>query len=66
VGIVHCFAHGVVFAMDRRPLFGDHPGRQPQPKAEEMARNRVQIQCPMSLVAVQKDGHGSYRDVREH
>ncbi len=36
VRVVGGFALGVVLAVDRCPLLGDHAGGQPQPEAEEM------------------------------
>jgi hypothetical protein len=56
-------ALGVVLAVDGRPLPGDHAGRQPQPEAEEVAGDRVKVQRPMRLVAVQEDGDAGDGDV---
>jgi len=60
------FALGVVLAVDRRPLPGHHAGGQPQPEAEKVAGNRVQIERPMGLVTVQEDRHRGDRDVGEN
>ena len=60
------FALGVVFAVDRHPLFGHLAGTEPEPEAEEMRRQRVQIHRTMRLMAVQIDGHTGDGDVRRH
>ncbi|MCY1231748.1 hypothetical protein D9M72_442080 [compost metagenome] len=66
VRIVLGLALGVVLAMDRGPLPGDHAGGQPQPEAEEMLGDRVQVQRPVRHAAVQEDGDASDGDVRHH
>jgi hypothetical protein len=48
------FTLGVVLAVNRRPLLGDHAGRHPQPEAEEMTRKRMQFQGAVRLVTMQK------------
>ncbi len=55
MGIVCTFALRVVLAVNRYPLLGLHARGQPQPEAEEMTDQRVQIQRPMGLVAMKKD-----------
>ena len=40
---------GVVLAMDRGPFLGDHAGGQPQPEAEEVADQRVQVEAAVRL-----------------
>ena len=65
MGIVRGFALGVVLAVDRDPLLGDHAGGQPQPEAEEVAHPGVQVQRPMGLSAVQKNGDGNDGNVSQ-
>jgi hypothetical protein len=65
VRVFSLLALGVVLAVNSRPLFGHLPSGHPQPKTEEMRCNGVQIQGPVSLVAVQKDGNAGNGDVRE-
>ena len=68
VGAVRIFsllAFGVVLAVNRRPLFGDLACCQPQPEAEKMRSNRVQVQRPMGLMAVQENSHADHGDVRD-
>ncbi|MCY1366425.1 hypothetical protein D9M69_533200 [compost metagenome] len=55
VRVFRGFAPGVVLAMDRHPLPGHHPGGQPQPEAQEMAGDGMQIEGAMGLVAVQEN-----------
>ncbi|MNL31195.1 hypothetical protein D3C87_1529710 [compost metagenome] len=64
--IVLGLALGVVLAVDGGPFLGHHARRQPQPEAEEVLRNRVQIQRPVRHAAVQENGHAGDRDVRHH
>jgi hypothetical protein len=66
VRITFVFAFGVVLAVDGRPLLGDHAGGHPEPEAEEVRRDRVQVQRPVCGMAVQVDGDAGDRDVREH
>ena len=66
VGAVRVFcllALGVVLAMNRGPFFGDLAGGQPQPKAEKMRRQRVEIKRAVRLVSMQKYGDTDHRDV---
>ena len=49
--------------MNRGPLFSNHAGGEPEPKAEEMRNNRMQIQGPVSLATMQVDGDRRDRDV---
>ena len=56
-------ALGVVLAVDRGPFLRDHAGRHPQPEAEEVAGDRMQVQRAMRLAAMQEDGNGRNRDV---
>jgi hypothetical protein len=65
VRIFNLLALGVVLSVNGRPLFGYLTGGHPQPKTEEMRGNRVQIQSPVGLVAVQKNGDAGNGDVRE-
>jgi hypothetical protein len=63
VRIIRLLALGVVFAVNGCPLFGDLTRGQPQPEAEKMRCNRVQVQRPVSLMAVQKHRHADHGDV---
>jgi hypothetical protein len=65
MGIIGGFAFSMVLAVHGRPLFGDHAGRKPEPKAEKMGCNWMQIEGTVRLAAVQKNGDASNRDVRE-
>ena len=65
VWIVRGFAFCMVLAVDRSPFLGDRAGGEPQPEAEEMAGDRMQLQRAMCLVAVQKNGHRCNGDVGE-
>ena len=57
VRIFRRFDLGVMLAMNSRPLLGSHAGGQPQPEAEEVRGQGMQIERPMRLVPVQEDGH---------
>ena len=52
VRIVGLLALGVVLAVDRCPLLSDLASGQPQPKAEKMCGNRMQVQRAMRLMPV--------------
>ena len=65
VRIVGRLDEGMVFAMDRDPLLGDHSGGQPEPEAEEMADDGMQLQAAVRLGSMQEDRHCSNRDVRQ-
>ena len=54
----------MVLAMDRDPFLRHHSGRQPEPEAEEVRGDRMQLERPVGLSAVQEDRHGGDRDVR--
>ena len=58
------FALGVVLAVNRRPLLGHHAGCQPQPEAEKVTWDGVQIKRTVRLAAMQINRHASDRDVR--
>ena len=71
VRVFRSFAFGVVLAVDRGPLLGHHSGRHPQPQAEEVTRERMQIERAVRLAAVQEhrdadDGHVSEAQGREN
>ena len=65
VRVLGGLAPGVVLAMDRHPVARRHPRGDPQPKAEEVTGDRMQVQRPVRLRAVQEDGDGGDGDVRE-
>jgi len=65
VRVVHGLALGVVLAMDRRPLLRDHAGGEPQPEAEEVADDRVQVERTVRLAPVEIDRDGGDRDLDE-
>src|SRR6516165_10735435 len=55
----------VMLAMHRDPLARDHARREPEPEAEEVARDRMEIESAMRLMAMQEDRHARDRHVRE-
>jgi hypothetical protein len=57
-------ALGMVLAVHRDKLFGEHSGADPKPKAEKVRRNRPQIERTMRLGPVQEDRDRRDRDVR--
>jgi len=63
VRVLGGFTLGVMFAMDRGPFLGHHARGEPQPETEEMADQRVQIECTVRLVAVQVDRDAGDRDM---
>jgi len=63
MGVFRGFAVGVVLAVDRRPFLGDHAGGEPQPEAEEVAGDGMQLQRAVRLVPVQEDRYCGDRDV---
>ena len=65
VRIVGRFYLGVMLAMDRYPLLGDHAGGHPEPETKEMTHHRVQIEAPMGLCAMEVNCHRGDRDVGE-
>jgi hypothetical protein len=64
MGIGLALTFGVVFAMYRNPLLSYHPSGEPEPEAEKMAKPRMELQGPMSLMAVEVNCHTDYRQVR--
>jgi hypothetical protein len=66
VRIAFVLTFRVVLAVDGGPFLGDHAGRHPQPEAEEMRGNRMQVQRAMGRVAVQVDGDAGDGDVGHH
>ena len=64
MGIIDGFAFSVVLAVNRGPLFGDHARGKPEPVAEKMGCNRMQIERTVRLAAVQKNSNTSDSDVR--
>ena len=65
VRIFRSFALGVMLAVNRHPLLGDHARGQPQPESEKMAGNRVQVKAAVGLGAMQKNGYGGDGDMRQ-
>jgi hypothetical protein len=65
VGVFSLLAFGVVFAVNRGPLFGHLTRGHPQPEAKKVRHDGVQVQGSVSLMTVQKDGHAGNGDVRE-
>ena len=63
MGIIDGFAFGVVLAVNSCPLFGDHASSKPEPEAEEVRSNRMQIERTVCLAAVQENGDASNGDV---
>ena len=64
MGVIDGFAFGVVLAVNRSPLFGDHASGEPEPETEKMGCNRMQIQRTVCLAAMQKNSDASDSDVR--
>ncbi|MNV91635.1 hypothetical protein D3C71_1861490 [compost metagenome] len=58
MGVVRRFTLGVVLAVDGNPFLGDHARTDPQPEAEKMRRNGMQVKRPMGLSPVQKNRDG--------
>ena len=52
-----------MLAMDRCPFLGDLAGRDPQPEAEKVTRDRMQVERAMRLAAMQKNRHAGNRDM---
>mmetsp|Transcript_10425 Transcript_10425/g.42444 ORF Transcript_10425/g.42444 Transcript_10425/m.42444 type:complete len:581 (+) Transcript_10425:6181-7923(+) len=59
-------ALGVVLAVDRHPLTGDHARRHPEPEAEEVRGDGAEIQRTVGLGAMQEDRDRSDRDVGDN
>jgi hypothetical protein len=66
VRIILGLALGVVLAVDRDPFLGHHAGGQPEPEAEEVRRQCVQIERAVRLCTVQKNRDRGDGDVRRH
>ncbi|EWS63747.1 hypothetical protein Y695_03018 [Hydrogenophaga sp. T4] len=66
VRVAFALAFGMVLAVDRRPLLGHHAGGHPEPEAEEVRGNGVQVQRTVRRVAVQVDRDAGDGDVGEH
>ena len=68
VRVVNRVAFGVMFTMNGDPFFGHHAGGQPQPHAEKMRNNRMQIKRAMRLRPMQKNRNGCDGDMaqRQH
>ena len=65
MGIINRFAFGVVLTVNRSPLFGDHAGGKPEPEAEKMGCNGMQIERTVRLAAMQKNSDASDSDMRQ-
>ena len=65
MGIIDGFAFGVVLAVNRSPLFGDHTGGKPKPEAKKMGCNGMQIERTVRLAAVKKNSDASNSDMRQ-
>jgi hypothetical protein len=52
--------------MYRDPLARDHAGREPKPRAQQMADAWMQLESVMGLVPVKKNGHAHDRHVSEN
>ena len=52
-----------MFPVDGNPLPGQHAGRTPDPEAEEVPDNGVQVNRPMRLVPVQVESYRHHRDL---
>ena len=57
VRIFFSLAFRMVFAMDRDPLLGDHRSGEPDPQAEKVRDDRVEIDTAVRLAAVQIKRH---------
>ena len=55
--VVFGFHFGVVLAVYGHPFPGYHAGGHPEPEAKKVTHDRMQIQCPMCLIAVQENGN---------
>ena len=64
MGIINGFTFSVVLAVNGGPLFGNHAGSKPEPEAEEVRSDRMQIERTVRLAAVQKNSDASDGDVR--
>jgi hypothetical protein len=64
MGIINGFAFSVVLAVNGGPLFGNHTRGKPEPEAEKMGCNWMQIERTVRLAAVQKNSNASNGDVR--
>jgi hypothetical protein len=65
VRVVRRLHLGVVLAVDGRPFLRDHAGGEPQPEAEEVTDDGMQLEGPVGLVTVQIEGDGGDRDVSQ-
>ena len=63
VRVLGTFAAGVMLAVHRHPLLRDHARGEPQPEAEEVLQEGVQVDGAVRLAAVQVDGDRQQRDV---
>jgi len=63
VRVFRALALRVVLAMDGSPLLGVHPGGEPEPEAEEVRHDGVQLQGAVRLAAMQIDRDGRDRDM---
>src|SRR5689334_6365320 len=54
-----------MLAMHRDPFARYHAGREPQPEAEAVTCDRMQVESPMRLMAMQEDRDARDGHVRE-
>jgi hypothetical protein len=66
MGVFLGFTLGVVFAVDRGPLFGVLRSGHPQPEAKKVLEHRMQIQGVMGRVTVQIERNTDNGDMGEH
>jgi hypothetical protein len=66
VGVTFLLAFCVVFAVYRRPFFGDLARGQPQPATKKMRWNGVKVQRTVGLMSVQVNRDTGNGDVGEH
>ena len=65
VRVFRLFALGVMLAVDGCPRLRRHARGAPQPEAEEVADDRMQIQRPMRGMTMQINRYSGDGDVRE-
>ena len=66
VRVVRGLALGVVLAVDGDPFLGHHAGTQPEPEAEKVRWDPVQVHRAMRLRTVQENGDAGDGDMGRH